>query len=96
MFRGRAAGKVLGGSDTMLLEQDNEIREPPPDQEHGGNYYSASQAGDSSSESSLQTKLLRRESKISLALRALTNRSTSDELVFALMDTSGEQNNRKY
>ncbi|KAI6318737.1 hypothetical protein MCOR30_008845 [Pyricularia oryzae] len=77
MFRGRAAGKVLGGSDTMLLEQDNEIREPPPDQEHGGNYYSASQAGDSSSGSSLQTKLLRRESKVSLALRALTNRSSS-------------------
>ncbi|KAI6354349.1 hypothetical protein MCOR25_008644 [Pyricularia grisea] len=77
MLRGRAAGKVLGGSDTMLLEQDDKTREPQPDQVQGEYYYSASQAGNSSSGSSLQTKLPRRESKVSLALRALTNRSSS-------------------
>ncbi|TLD20287.1 hypothetical protein PspLS_08499 [Pyricularia sp. CBS 133598] len=77
MFRGKAAGKVLGGSDTMLLEQGNRHRESLPDHAQGERYYSASQEGNnSSSGSSFQTKLLRRESKVSLALRALTNRSS--------------------
>ncbi|TLS27322.1 hypothetical protein PpBr36_05314 [Pyricularia pennisetigena] len=75
MLRGRAAGKVLGGSDTILLEQEDQPREPLQGHEQG--YYSASQAGNSSGGSSFQTKLPRRESKVSSALRALTNRSSS-------------------